>query len=266
MLKVPNVAWSFYPWNKSDLNKMLDWFFSNIEINKKITKPYGVVAPHAWYIYSWPIAAYSYQIIKSCRDEIPKTFVIMAPSHYEYFNGISIWLYDEFQTPLWNISVDTKLWNEIIKNYPDSFSFYQSAYEQEHALEVQLPFLQYIAKSDFKILPMIFGNVNPIEIWNILFEIIKKEKVFFIVSSDLSHYMSYENAVITDEDTLHYFTNKEIEKIVNEAEACGIHPRLALTQLAIKSKWKSECIKYMNSWYTAWDKSRVVWYWSVVYY
>lgn len=190
----------------------------------------------------------------------------MAPSHYEYFNGVSVWLFDGFETPLGTVSVDKKLWNRLIKEYPDYFSFIPAAYEQEHAVEVQLPFLQYIGTWAYKILPLIFWNVHPIEIGKIVFELMKKEDIFLIVSSDLSHFMDYDNAVQTDKDTLHDFVEKDSEKIVNEAEACGIHPRLALNQIAIQAKRSPRLLQYMNSGDTAGDKSRVVGYWSVIYH
>jgi len=157
------------------------------------------------------------------------------------------------------------LGKKLINEYPDYFSFIPAAFEQEHSYEVQLPFLQYISKFKFsnlkfKILPLVFGNVNPIEIGNILFELSKKEEIFFIVSSDLSHFMTYDSAVKIDEETINDFVDKDIDKIVHEAEACGIHPRLALTQIAIQAKWKPELLKYLNSGDTAGDKSRVVGY------
>ncbi len=136
---------------------------------------------------------------------------------------------------------------KLINQYPDFFSFVPAAFDQEHSYEVQLPFLQYIATGKYKILPLIFGNVNAIQIGDILFELSKKEEMFFIVSSDLSHFMEYSNAVKTDEDTLQDFIEKDITKIANEADACGIHPRLALTEIAIKAKWKPELLKYLNS-------------------
>jgi AmmeMemoRadiSam system protein B len=155
------------------------------------------------------------------------------------------------------------LGKKLINEYPDYFSFVPAAYDQEHSYEVQLPFLQYIFKFQipnfkFKILPLVFGNVNPIEVGNILFELSKKEEMFFIVSSDLSHFMEYSNAVKTDEETLQDFVDKNIDKIVHEADACGLHPRLALTQIAIKAKRTPELLKYLNSGDTAGDKSRVV--------
>lgn len=93
--------------------------------------------------------------------------------------------------------------------------------------------------------------MNPIQVGDILFELSKKEEMFFIVSSDLSHFMEYSNAVKTDEDTLNDFLEKDITKITNEADACGIHPRLALTEIAIKAKRKPELLKYLNSGDTA---------------
>jgi len=266
MIKSPNVAWAFYPSSKEAIIQMMEEFFSNVKLKAKISKLKAIVAPHAWYIYSGQVAAWSYQALKDNRKIVPKTFVIMAPSHYEYFEGVSVWLFDKFETPLGAIDTDMTLGKNLINEYPDYFSFVPAAFDQEHSYEVQLPFLQYIAQWPYKILPLVFGNMNPIEIGNILFELSKKEGMFFIVSSDLSHFMEYSNAVKTDEETLSDFVDKDINKIVHEADACGIHPRLALTQIAIKAKRTPEILEYKNSGDTAGDKSRVVGYWSVVYH
>lgn len=266
MIKSANVAWAFYPGDKKWINDLLDQFFDDVHLDILVRSPKAIVAPHAWYIYSWPIAAWSYRILQDNRKTLPKTFVIMAPSHFEYFDWVSVWLYDKFETPLGTVDVDKKLWEQLIKKYPQYFSFNVSAYAQEHAVEVQLPFLQYIAKGNYKILPLVFGNVNPLEVGDVLYELSQKEDVVFVVSSDLSHYMSYDHAVATDTETLQFFVDQHIDKIVHGAEACGITPWLALTQIAKKAKWKSLLLHYANSWDTAWDKSAVVGYGSVVYY
>ncbi len=273
MIKSSNVAGAFYPSDKTKLLSLLDSFFANVKIDKEIKDLKAIVAPHAGYIYSGQVAAYSYTIlqeylkfkISNSKFQI-STFVILAPSHYEYFEGVSVGVFDKFETPLGTIDTDMELGKKLINQYPDTFSFVPAAFDQEHSYEVQLPFLQYIATGKYKILPLIFWNVNPIQVGDILFELSKKKEMFFIVSSDLSHFMEYSNAVKTDEDTLNDFIEKDITKIVNEADACGIHPRLALTEIAIKAKRKPELLKYLNSWDTAWDKSRVVGYGSVIYH
>ena len=279
MIKSPNVAGQFYPEGRQELTEMLDTFFSNVDLKSSdiIWKNHlkslrAIVAPHAGYVYSWLVAAYSYSILKwyisslVTRNSPLPTFVVLAPSHYEYFEDVSIGIYDSFETPLGKVPVDKELGKKLIESNPKYFSFNEPAYEQEHALEVQLPFLQYILGNKIKILPMVFSQTNPIEVGNILYELSKKEDLFFIVSSDLSHFMTYDNAVKTDEETLQDFVEKDVKKIADEAEACGIHGRLALTQIAIKAKWKPEIVKYMNSGDTAGDKSRVVGYGSMIYH
>lgn len=266
MIKTPNVAGAFYPDNRDQIIKLLDDFFKKAETKNKMNDLKAIVVPHAWYIYSWSVAAYGYETIKENWKKIPKTFIILAPSHYEYFEGVSVWLFDKFETPLGSIDTDMKLGKKLINEYSDYFSFVPAAYAQEHSYEVQLPFLQYVAQWPYKILPLIFWNVNPIEIGKILFQLSKKEEIFFIVSSDLSHFMPYDNAVQTDKETLQDFIDKDIDTIINEAEACGIHPRLALTEIAIQAKWKPELIKYLNSGDATGDKSSVVGYWSLIYH
>jgi len=278
MEKAPNVAWIFYPWNKTDLLAMLDGFFKKTKVDIHGLNLKAIVAPHAWYIYAGPVASYSYKALQSYIQTLIDntialpTFVIMAPSHYEYFSGVSVWAYEAFQTPLWDIAVNLKLSKQIIKEYPDFFSYNPSAFMQEHSLEVQLPFLQYIIQQikingeKLQILPLIFGDTDHATLGNILYELSRKNNLFFIVSSDLSHYMSYRECSEKDKHTLRYFSYKSIDKIVHWADACGINPRLALTQLAIRSKREAKLLKHMNSWDTTWDKTKVVGYGSMVYY
>ncbi len=286
MIKTPNVAWAFYPADKAEIISMLDNFFANVKLENETKGLKAIVAPHAGYVYSGEVAAYSYTALLNhlrakVSDLSTMTFVILAPSHYEYFEGVSVWLFDRFETPLGMIDTDRELGKGLINQYPDFFSFIPAAFDQEHSYEVQLPFLQYIASkmqgkvimgkqkerpSAFQILPLIFWQVNPIQVGDILYELSKKRNIFFIVSSDLSHFMEYSNAVKTDEETLQDFIDKDITRIADEADACWIHPWLALTEIAIKAWRKPKLLKYLNSWDTAGDKSRVVGYWSVMYH
>ena len=148
---------------------MMDQFFANVdkeiipnhlqssEKNRQQSSVLkAIVAPHAWYTYSWQVAAYSYSMLKGhlsllvTRNSSLPTFVVLAPSHYEYFEGVSVWLFDTFKTPLGDIDTDMKLGKKLINEYSDYFSFIPATYDQEHAVEVQLPFLQYIA-SDWEL-------------------------------------------------------------------------------------------------------------------
>jgi len=260
------VADMFYPKNPNELSNNIKKYIKNVDINIKKMNIKWVVVPHAGYIYSGSIAAYSYKIIKQNWKNIPKTFVILAPSHYEYMEFASCWMFEEYETPLGNIEVDLELWKELMDNYPDYFNFLAKAHKEEHSIETQLPFLKYISWWDnFKILPILVGNINPIEIGEILLKLSQKKDLFFIVSSDLSHYKHYEDAGAIDQDTLRSFLSQDIKNIAENADACGIYPWLVLNQISYLSKWHPKLLKYANSGDTAWWKEQVVWYASLVY-
>ncbi len=265
-IREPAVADIFYPQNPHELSTMIENYLNNVDISIKNKQIKWIVSPHAGYIYSGPIAAYAYDVIKENWNNIPKTFVILAPSHHEYMEFASCGIFDEYKTPLGNIKVDLKLGNQLINDYADWFSFLPKAHEKEHSVEVQLPFLQYVSKwNDFEILPILVGNINPIEIGNILYKISKTKDIFFIVSSDLSHYSSYEDASSIDQNTLRWFLSQNIKTIAETADACGIYPWLVLNQVSILSNWHPKLLKYANSGDTAWWKEQVVGYASLVY-
>lgn len=267
LLRKTSVAWTFYPWNKNELIGLIKNFMENVSLPKKTSDLKAVVCPHAWYIYSWQVAAYSYTAILNNLESISKkTIVLLCPSHFVSLNKVAVWLYDELETPLWNLSVDKEKWEELINNYSDYFVKNFRSFEQEHSLEVQLPFLKYIFwNTDVKILPLVFWWVDFKEVWKILNNLNKNNDLFFIVSTDLSHYKAYNNAMNIDYNTLDSFLSKNSSIIASWADACWIYPWITLNEIANLNNWNIKILKYLNSWDIAWDKDRVVWYASVIY-
>lgn len=260
------VANMFYPADKTELKAMIRSFLAKVKLKEKYENTKAVVCPHAWYIYSGEIAAYSYKAIEENWENIPPTFVLLWPSHHNLFSWVSIWMYEAYSTPFWNIEVDLELWKDLINRFPEVFNELKEPHLKEHSLEVQLPFLKYISKwNDFKILPMIFWEVNPLLVWKMLNEILKEKDFFIIVSSDLSHYKPYNEAKEIDSKTIESFLSEDIDKIINNADACWAIPWVCLNEIAKLNNWKAKLLNYKNSWDTAWDKNRVVWYASLIY-
>jgi AmmeMemoRadiSam system protein B len=262
-----SVAWTFYPSDKNELKWLINEYMDNVSISEETTNLKAVVCPHAWYIYSWHIAAYSYKAMLDNLDSISKkTIVLLCPSHYVSLDKVAVWLYDELETPLGNLGVNKKLWEELINDYPEYFVKNFKSFEQEHSLEVQLPFLKYIFwERDVKILPLVFWWVDFSEVWKILNLLYKRDDLFFIVSSDLSHYKPYNEATSIDYNTLTTFLTRNSSIIAWSADACWIYPWITLNEIANSNNWNTKILKYLNSWDTAWDKNRVVWYASVIY-
>ncbi len=258
------VAWGFYPAHPQVLKQMLDEFFEAAQVSLE-KKPESAQAPHAGYIYSWIVAAYTYKAMAQHLKDLPSNIVILAPSHYAAFEGVSVGLFEELQTPLSSLRGNPELWELLLREHPGLFVGYQEPQLPEHAVETQLPFLRYIFDlvwEEKPVLPLVFGQVDIVAVGEVLARL---DDTFFVVSSDLSHYLPYEEAILKDQRTLEAFLSQDLQAIIEGADACGKRPWTALTVVSLLKKRQPKLLKYLNSWDTAGDKSRVVGYSSVVY-
>jgi len=152
-VKQPNVSGQFYEADPKRLSANIDAFFSQSPVIPSEKHVDILIAPHAGYMYSGGVAAYSF---KSVSQQQYSTIVILAPSHYVSFDGISIWKEGGFQTPLGIVDVDDEFTAKLI-SANDKFYFTPEAFDREHSLEVEIPFLQKTF-SDFRIVPVIMGQ------------------------------------------------------------------------------------------------------------
>jgi len=264
LIKQPVVAGAFYPASPSELQRMLDEFFSKAE--KKIDEPiFGLIAPHAGYIYSGPCAAWAYKQVMGKRFS---RVVVLAPSHYVRLRGASVLDMDFYQTPIGRIPIDRKMVKTLISKY-DVFKYDPALYAREHSMEVHLPFLQKTI-SVFKLVPIIIGTHD----WNVLdsiAEALKKEigndsGTLFVASTDLSHYHPYDDAKQRDERTLYFIQKGDPKALLDaeregKAELCGLAPVVVLLDLYKKLGGnKIVRLHYENSGDTAGSKDRVVGY------
>jgi len=268
-IRKPAVAGAFYPADKDELTKQVDEFLANA---KKIDKGrlLAIVVPHAGYVYSGQVAAYSF---KQLEDTNFKKIIIISPSHYVGFDGISIYNKGSFETPLGLVKIDEELANKIIQRNK-RFIFYPQAHEKEHAIEVEIPFLQRIYKDkDFKIVPVAMGNPAS---WDIkmlsdtLYDVIDKD-TFLIISVDLSHYYPYDKAKELDTSGISaiekldfYGLGQQINNGNTEIDAPIAV--LAMIMFANRSGAKAAVLKYANSGDITGDKSKVVGYSSIIIY
>ncbi len=261
----PVVAGAFYPSNKNELNSELEGYLNKAEEKTLSGEVIGLISPHAGYIYSAPVAAYSFNQIKNSDIEIA---IVLAPSHRARFDGASIIPAGTYETPLGGVAIDNKIGEEL--NKKSHFSFIEQVHKAEHSLEVQVPFLQKMIK-DFNIVPIIIGAVDVDTCRSIaeeIYTVLEKEnrKYSIIISTDLSHYHSYEGARQMDGrfiESLETFDENDIYNILNgnKAEACGQGPVLTGLMLCKKlGAKKVEVLKYANSGDTAGPKDQVVGY------
>ncbi len=258
-IRQPQFAGTFYPNDPEVLKGMIDNFLRQASVEKLKNKPKALIVPHAGYIYSGPIAAYGYKAI-SFFDY--KRIILLGPSHNFSFYGIAVSPFSKWLTPLRETECLT------LKDFPflEKNKFIQESsevHEPEHSLEVQLPFLQTIFK-DFVIFPLIAGDLEAEEGKKILASILDEESLL-VISSDLSHYLPFNEAQKQDKVTLDAILDLDLERFLNYGEACGKIPISFLIALAKEKNWLPKLLKAANSGETQGGKDQVVGYASVVF-
>jgi MEMO1 family protein len=259
-IRKPAVSGTFYPSSQLALTSQLEGFFKDTEIEYSGEIINALIAPHAGYIYSGKTAMFGYKQLYMdliLRKEDSFKVIILAPNHTEYTNKIIIPDYNSFRTPLGDIKLNSTKIKAEINNSP---------HEQEHAIEVQLPFLQYIfkkANKEFTIIPIIVGDVNAEEIKALAKDINSEitENTIIIVSSDLSHYQPQEKAQEIDNKTIHNILDR---KTTASLDACGSNPIKVLEEISILRSWKEpKLLNYSTSGDVTRDKKAVVGYASI---
>ncbi len=270
-IKHPNVSGQFYAADPTQLSKEIDQFFLKADIKPYINHVDIVIAPHAGYVYSGGVAAYGF---KAASQNKYKTIIILAPSHYVGFDGISVGTYDGFQTPLGVVEVDQEFTKKLIK-INKKFNFKPEAFSREHSLEVEIPFLQKTFKN-FKIVPVIMGQPDIQTLKDFASGLNRmigvRKDVLIVVSTDLSHYHGDTAARKMDKQAIDAVKNLDIEKIwkgcrLRTMEMCGFVPVTAALIYAKQRRLKSvDVLKMANSGDVSGDKDRVVGYSSMVIY
>jgi len=268
--RTPGVAGAFYPSDAVKLRSDIETYIENVEDNEILDNLTTIIAPHAGYVYSGQVAAYSYAQLKDRKYELA---VVLAPSHRARFDGASVFPEGIYETPLGDAHVDDMIGNRLVKM--PGFGFIKEVHQYEHSLEVQVPFLQVVSE-DIKIVPIIIGCTDLDTCRSIgesIAEILENEKRkwVMVISTDLSHYHSYDEAKSIDSmfiDSLTGFDEKSFYATLqsNRAQACGEGPVLtgmiASRQLGAS---KVKILKYANSGDSAGPRDQVVGYLSAAF-
>ncbi len=199
-IRKPAVAGYFYPKDRKELTKTVDDFISNVKQEQIAGKILGIMSPHAGYVFSGQVAAYSYRHIKDTQYD---TVILLGPSHRVYLKGASVGNWDAYATPLGKVKVNKEIVTSLL-SIGEPFHFVEQAHIVEHSVETQIPFLQRVLKK-FDIVPIVMGPPSLTyckKISEALGEIVKKRNVLFVASSDMSHYPDYINANNVDRNTL----------------------------------------------------------------
>ena len=270
-IRQPMVAGMFYPQKKLTLEREVAMLLEN-SLDKHISgRVVSLIVPHAGYLYSGGVAARAYRQV---MDTNPEVVVVISPTHREYFKEISIYDGYAYSTPLGVLPVDRMLALELAQTHPSIIISETGHRYDEHALEVQLPFLQKVL-DNFTLLPVVMGDQNKDNINALaegLFEVLKDKKALIVASTDLSHFYSYDRAAILDEVVVDNVNNFAADKLYEDLQAdrcemCGGGPAIAAMKASkLLGADKSEVLLYRNSGDVTGDKSEVVGYMSAVLY
>jgi MEMO1 family protein len=227
----------WFPENKAELEKLLNEFL----VGKAKKGVNGVIVPHAGHVYSGAVAGKAFSLLGNKFERA----IVVGPSHYVALNDAVGSDKKELETPLGKI----KVFNE---------GFSTASIEKEHSITNQIPFLQKLGVKE--IMPLMVGQITFEQACEIA-EKISKIDAAYVFSTDLSHFLSYEEAVSRDKETIKIIESLDVGKF-DKVDACGFFPLLILMHLCKLKKWKVRLAEYKNSGDVIGDKSRVVGYGS----
>jgi AmmeMemoRadiSam system protein B len=254
-----NVAGTFYP---SDARRLRATVMALLrEATVSGLMPRAMIVPHSGYAYSGSVAAGGYALLKPMHRAIDRV-VLLGPSHYKVFRGIAATTARAFDTPLGEVMVDTKGIRRALR-LPQVHRD-DEAYDREHCIEVQLPFLQVVLH-EFQILPFIVGHSSEEEVASLLEQCWGGDDTLVIVSSDLSHDLDYWAARRKDSETSHLIERFHTKEITPE-RACGCDAIRGMLRVAKMRKLRIKTVSLRNSGDTTISKERVVGYGTIIAY
>jgi len=270
-IRQPAVAGSFYPADPKELGSMIDGFLAKAA-PPPLENVVALVAPHAGYVYSGPVAAYSYALLKGKEFD---RVVVIAPSHYEAFGFSSVYDGAAYATPFGQVPVDQEFARKLAKASPliklSAVGHTPTPDHPEHSIEVQLPFLQRVL-GQFELVPVIVGDQSYDACRSLgvaLAKLVAGTNTLIVASSDLSHYHTYDEAVREDHKTLKAIEEYDYFDLSRNLdlrvwEACGGGPIVA-TMIAAErlGATQAKVLHYANTGDVTGDHSRVVGYGAV---
>lgn len=259
----PAVAGRFYPSKPEQLGKEIDSYFSTSRDREKIAA-IGCVAPHAGYMYSGRIAGSIFS-----RIEIPRRCIVLGPNHTGRGHPLAIMKAGSWRTPLGSISIDEQLAEKLTEMFP-AITEDAEAHRLEHAIEVEMPFLQRL-RPDLQFVPIVIGTGQLVileRLGKALAHVMHAlgEPILMVASSDMNHYENDARTRIKDRKAIDKILALDArglhETIINESiSMCGFGPTVAMVTAAVKlGAKKAELVEYATSGDVSGDRERVVGY------
>lgn len=252
------VAGMFYPDAPARLTAQVRGYLADARPSPD-DPPKAVIVPHAGYVYSGPVAGHAYARLSALRGVVTRV-VLLGPTHRVPVRGLAVPESLAFATPLGVLPIDCA-GVERARALPQVVAS-EAAHAQEHALEVQLPFLQTVL-GDFKLVPFAVGHATPEEVAAVLDLLWGGTETVIVVSSDLSHYHRYDDARRIDRDTAEQIL--ALVTTLDHEQACGATPINGLLRCAQARGLTPSLLDLRNSGDTAGDRARVVGYASFAF-
>jgi len=256
--RAPAVAGTFYPADPQVLERTVRDHLAGAW--RSGGRPKAIIAPHAGYVYSGPVAATAYATLEACDPPVERV-VLLGPSHRRFVEGLAAPSVAFFTTPLGDVAIDREAIEGILAL--PQVQVLDEAHVLEHSLEVHLPFLQVVL-GDFSLVPFSVGRASPQEVAEVLDRLWGGPETLVVISSDLSHYLDYERARRLDGDTTRAIEALDPEGL-HEEGACGRVPIRGLLHTARRRGLRCRTVDVRNSGDTRGGRDRVVGYGSYLF-
>jgi hypothetical protein len=253
--RAPAVAGTFYPDDPAVLARQVDALLEATP-DPSTAPPKALVLPHAGYVYSGPVAATGYAMLRD-RDEPATRVVLLGPAHYVPVRGLAASSADAWHTPLGDVPVDATA-RAAACDLPD-VAVDDAAHAPEHSLEVHLPFLQRVLGDRFSLVPFVVGRAEPEAVASVLDVLWGGPETVIIASSDLSHYLDHATATERDRRTASRIVAGSGDEIAFD-DACGAAPIRGLLVAGARHGLSPRLLDLRNSGDTAGPRDRVVGY------
>lgn len=254
-VRMPAVAGMFYPADRGELRTMVHRFLDAVPPEPAAEPPKAIIAPHAGYPYSGPVAASAYARLRPLAETVTRV-VLLGPSHRVGFYGLAASSAEAFHTPLGDVPIDQEAVAEACRL--PQVQVLDQAHQMEHSLEVQLPFLQEVLGS-FSLVPLVVGDAGPQDVGEVLELLWGGPETLIVISSDLSHYHDYDAAQRLDRATTAAIETLRPEGVDSEG-ACGRNPINGLLYVARRHGLQARTLDLRSSGDTAGPRDAVVGY------
>ena len=266
MIRTAGNRGSFYPESCGGVEELIEAFDRKMreELNDPrllAVRPRAIIVPHAGYIYSGYTANIAYRLL---ANRLPSRVVVIGPSHHVYFQGISGSMLERYETPCGYLPIDRHYLAQLSEETP--LLFVPEAHQKEHSTETQMPFIRHYLP-DAKVIELIYGpQTDPERLASLISTVLKDPQSAVVISSDLSHFYSQQQAEALDRICLSGIAQRDTEILERGCEACGLTGIKAMVEVARREGLDVRVLDYRTSADVSGDTTQVVGYLSAALY